>query len=132
MEKPAATEPMRLDRPSLAHEYLFLFAKSEDYATRNPGEKWWGRSVWNIGPDQNADHPATMPRELVRRCVVSSSKPGDLILDPFGGSGTTGHVAIATGRRAVLVELNPAYLDYARTRIDTAMGLGPGSLFANV
>jgi site-specific DNA-methyltransferase (cytosine-N4-specific) len=129
-EKPAATEPERLDRPSLSHEYLFLFAKSEHYATRNPGEKWWGSSVWRIGPNLNGDHPATMPRELARRCVVSSSKPGDLILDPFGGSGTTGHVAIATGRRAVLIELNPEYLEMGRTRVATAMGRGPGSLFA--
>jgi site-specific DNA-methyltransferase (cytosine-N4-specific) len=129
-EKPSATEPERLDRPSVAHEYLFLLAKSETYATRNPGETWWGRSVWNISPDRNTDHPATMPCELVRRCVVSSSRPGDLILDPFAGSGTTGRVAIATGRRAVLIELNQAYIEYARGRIDEAMGRGPGSLFA--
>lgn len=116
-EKLSAVEPVRLDRPSSSHEYLFLFAKSETYATRDPGEKWWQASVWRVPSDVCADHPATMPRELARRCVVASSSRGGIVLDPFGGAGTTGLVAEQEGRRAVLIELNPQYAAMARRRI---------------
>jgi site-specific DNA-methyltransferase (cytosine-N4-specific) len=131
-EKPNAGEPERLDRPSLSHEHVFLFAKAADYKTRNPGESWWHHSVWRIPPAKTLDHPATMPYELARRCVVSSSSLGDLVLDPFGGSGTTAHACIGTGRRCVSIELNPEYVAIAQARIDEAMGRGPGSLFASV
>jgi DNA modification methylase len=131
-DKPSATEPVRQDRPSCAHEYVFQFATSEGCAARDPGEAWWQRSVWRIAPDLNPDHPATMPKELARRCVVSSSIPGGLVLDPFGGSGTTGHAAICEGRRAVLIELNDEYARAARERAAEACGLGAGSLLAAV
>ena len=127
-EKPSAAEPARLDRPSVSHEYVYLFAKSEDYATRGPGERWWNSSVWRIPPDLSADHPATMPLELARRCVAASSSPGGVVLDPFGGSGTTGVAAVAADRRAVLLELNPEYAAIARRRVAEAMGMGAGSL----
>lgn len=51
-------------------------------------------------------HFATFPEELVRRLIMAASKPGDLILDPFGGSGTTGKVAMELGRRCVLLDRN--------------------------
>jgi site-specific DNA-methyltransferase (cytosine-N4-specific) len=129
-EKPSAVEPVRLDRPSSSHEYLFLFAKSEDYATRNPGESWWNSSVWQVPTESHPDHPAAMPRELVRRCVVAYSSPDDVVLDPFGGSGTTGHAAVENDRRALLLELSPAYAAIARRRVAEALGMGRGSLLA--
>ena len=51
-------------------------------------------------------HFATFPEELPRRCILAASRPGDLILDPFGGSGTTGKVAMELGRRSVLLDVN--------------------------
>jgi site-specific DNA-methyltransferase (cytosine-N4-specific) len=129
-EKPAAAEPERADRPSVCHEYLFLFAKSERYAVANPGEPWWAKSVWRIAPDVNPDHPATMPEELVRRCVVCSSKPGDVVMDPFAGSGTVGKVAVCHDRRAVLVELNEGYYATALARLRHAAGHDAGQLFS--
>jgi len=53
--------------------------------------------------------------ELVIRCLQAASKPGDLVMDPFGGSGTVGQVAFNMGRRFVLLDL--AYQDLARKRI---------------
>jgi DNA modification methylase len=47
---------------------------------------------------------------------LAGSKPGDVILDPFAGSGTTGKVAIELGRKAILIELNPEYMRLARAR----------------
>jgi site-specific DNA-methyltransferase (cytosine-N4-specific) len=116
--KETATEPPRLDRPSTAHEYLFLLTKAETSSVRDPGEPWFRSTVWTIRPQPSwVDHPAVMPAELARRCIVCSTAPGDLVLDPFGGSGTTGLAADRIGRDALLIELNPAYAETARRRI---------------
>ncbi len=123
-DKMVATEPPRIDRPSTAHEYLFLLAKSERYKVRNPGEAWFLSTVWTIRPQPSyTGHPAVMPAELARRCIVSSTEPGDTVLDPFGGSGTTGMVADGLGRDAVLIELNPDYAAAARVRVDSVAGM---------
>lgn len=117
-DKTVAPEPPRRDRPSMSHEYLFQLSKSGDSATRDPGEPWFRSSVWSVRPQPRAeDHPAMMPAELVRRCIVSSSGKGGLVLDPFGGAGTTGLVADRLGRNAILIELNPEYAEMARRRI---------------
>lgn len=121
--KPRANEPPRLDRPAISHEYLFLFSKENDSRARDPGEDWWHSSVWEITPEGSAGHPAMMPRELVRRCIVSATSPGDTVMDPFGGSGTTGLVADQLGRDAVLIELNPEYATFARNRISDDAGM---------
>lgn len=121
--KPAAVEPMRLDRPAVSHEYLFQFSASEHYAVRNPGELWWGHSVWKIQSESVEGFPAAMPSELVRRCVVASSQPGDTVLDPFSGSGTTGVVALRLGRSFVGVELTPEHHALACDRIGSAAPL---------
>jgi DNA modification methylase len=81
-------------------------------ATRNV------RSVWTIATrPYTGAHFATMPPELAERCILAGSAPGDTVLDPFAGSGTTGAVAVGHGRSAVLIELNPDYLQLARERI---------------
>jgi site-specific DNA-methyltransferase (cytosine-N4-specific) len=127
-DKMVATEPPRIDRPSTAHEYLFLLSKREQYRVRDPGEPWFLSTVWSVRPSgQQIDHPAAMAPEIARRCIVSSSSPGDTILDPFGGAGTTGLVADRLQRNAVLIELNPTYIDIARRRI-----VGDAPLFAEV
>lgn len=76
------------------------------------------RTVWSI-PAQpyRGAHFATFPEELARRCIVAGSAPGDTVLDPFGGSGTVGQVATGNGRNAILIELNPAYVELAHARI---------------
>ncbi len=68
------------------------------------------RDVWTIATALFADaHFATFPPELPALCIRAGSRPGDLILDPFMGSGTTAEVATALGRRWTGYELNPAY-----------------------
>lgn len=111
------SEPPRLDRPSTSHEYLFLLAKQEVYRASNPGAAWWGSTVWTIRPDMSSAHSATMPEELVRRCLLVGSRPGDVVLDPFAGSGTTLAVAKRLGREWLGIELNPDYIALAEKRI---------------
>jgi DNA modification methylase len=76
------------------------------------------RSVWPIATQPySGAHFATMPPALAERCIKAGSKPGDIVLDPFGGAGTTGLVADRLGRSATLIELNPEYARLARERI---------------
>lgn len=69
------------------------------------------RNVWRIVPDGGQRwHPAPFPAEIPRRAIILSTWPGDLVLDPFAGSGTTLRVAHALGRRAIGVELSESYV----------------------
>jgi DNA modification methylase len=76
------------------------------------------RSVWTVNTKPySGAHFATFPPELIEPCILAGSRPGDVVLDPFGGSGTTGAVAVGHGRRAVLCELNPEYAALAVERV---------------
>jgi DNA modification methylase len=119
IKKTAMPESVK-NRPTNATEDVFLFAKASGYyydhkAVREPtGANL--RNYWTLGPDPTTyGHPAAFPRELARRCILLGSRPGDLILDPFGGSGTTGIAANEAGRDAVLIELNPKYASMAKS-----------------
>ena len=158
--KPNVMPSSAKDRPTLAHEHLFLLAKSRRYyfdlhAIKEPYDRplgrWGGpakrltdhvkpgshyaaahrarlmrpdergrhpRSVWTI-PTQPfpGAHFATFPPKLVEPCVRAGSRPGDLVLDPFCGSGTAGVVAQALDRRFAGIELKPEYCEMARRRI---------------
>ncbi len=82
------------------------------------------RSVWSINPAPYKEaHFATMPPELAGICMKAGTRPGDVVLDPFGGAGTTGLVANRLGRNVVLIELNPVYCELARARISREPGL---------
>ena len=68
--------------------------------------------VWNIKkPQKNDLHPTMKPVDLVERAIRNSSRPGDIVLDPFGGSGTTLIAAEKSGRIGWLIELDPKYVD---------------------
>jgi hypothetical protein len=76
------------------------------------------RSVWTVATaPYSGAHFATFPPALIDPCILAGSRPGDIVLDPFFGSGTTGQVAQALGRRWIGCELNPDYapLQEART-----------------
>lgn len=76
------------------------------------------RSVWWIAPAQYRDaHFAVMPEKLATICIAAGSRPGDTVLDPFGGSGTVASVATGMGRNSIYIDLNPAYLELAKQRI---------------
>lgn len=147
------------DRPTRAHEYVFLLTKRaryfydgdairEEFADarkgRSGGAKGRERNVGgradgyttpsNIDPSRNGGrnardvwtiatkpysgaHFATMPLELATRCILAGSRKGDLVLDPFGGAGTTALAALQHGREALLCELNPDYASLQRERL---------------
>jgi DNA modification methylase len=80
------------------------------------------RSVWTVPPKPyKGAHFAVMPPALVEPCVLSSSRPGDIVLDPFFGSGTTGSVAVQHGRQYLGCELNSEYRPLWEARIADAL-----------
>jgi DNA modification methylase len=80
---------------------------------RNPGD------VWSVATQPfTAAHFAVMPPALAERCILAGCRPGGTVLDPFAGSGTTGMVALRSGRRFVAIDLSAKYLDLAlKTRL---------------
>lgn len=114
------------DRFTMAHEYLFLFTKSERYyfdraATMESRKDGAGkknrRTVWNINTEPFPDaHFAVFPPALVRPCIQAGSRPGDIVLDPFFGSGTVGQVALELQRLGIGIELSEHFVEMARRR----------------
>ena len=93
------------------------FKNGRHYETRNR------RSVWTVAtrPYKGA-HFATFPPALIEPCILAGSRPGDVVLDPFMGSGTTAAVALQHGRQYLGCELNPAYQPLQDARIATSVG----------
>lgn len=83
------------------------------------------RTVWSLPLEgQSEAHFATFPTELAKRCILSGSKPGDVILDPFMGSGTTARVALSMGRQFIGCEINPEYISIQdRIGLQTGMAV---------
>lgn len=140
------------DRPTKAHEYMFLLSKSERYlydadaikeqgagrmdlgkmtspARLNQGGAWANtekttegrnkRTVWEVATAPYAGaHFATFPPKLIEPCILAGSRAGDMVLDPFNGSGTTGIVALKHDRRYIGVELNPEYVELSVPRLE--------------
>jgi len=126
------------------HEYILVFSK-ETFARpakavlppeRRPtitAEEFleFTKSVWRFGaePATKVGHPAPFPVELPYRCIQLYTYAGEVVLDPFMGSGTTAVAALKTGRRYVGYEVDPAYCRLAEKRIaaEGSRGGGAGS-----
>lgn len=128
--KPNAMPESVKDRPTRAHEYIFMLTKSERYrymreaVLEENGRN--RRSVWNVNTQAFPEaHFATFPPSLIEPCVLSSTREGDFVLDPFFGSGTVGEVAQRYGRRYVGIELHPDYVVMAARRLKA----GEGTIF---
>lgn len=115
------------DRPTRAHEYLFLFAKSERYhydyeallePANGTGVLRNRRTVWEVNTEAfPGAHFATFPPKLIEPCILAGSERGDMVLDPFFGSGTVGEVCLRLQRGFVGIELNAQYAQLARERL---------------
>ena len=159
------------DRPTSAHEKIWLITKSKKYyydadaikepcteSTKQRYKSGWNgnekrdfpgsqqnnfskyigtkkskqdalkgrnkRNVWTITtkPCKEA-HFATFPKDLIEPCIKAGCPEHGVVLDPFGGSGTTGIVAKSLNRTAILIELNPEYIKIAKNRVDKELGM---------
>lgn len=114
------------DRPTRSHEYVFLFSKSETYAYDSTALRGINgrnlRTVWDVNTQPFRDaHFATFPPALIEPCIALATQPGNLVLDPFLGSGTVGTVSLQMNRRFVGVEINPDYVAIAKRRLGGAV-----------
>ena len=75
------------------------------------------KSIWTISPKVNLPHPAPFPEELVEHCILATTKPGDVVLDPFMGIGTTALVAKRLGRRYIGFDISEDYTKIAEENI---------------
>jgi len=115
------------DRPTRSHEYIFLLSKSENYYFDNEaiqvdgvdGKKKNRRTVWDINTVPfNGAHFAVFPPELVKICLLSGTKQGQIVIDPFFGSGTVGQVCTLFERKCIGIDVNPAYLEIFHNRMN--------------
>ena len=110
------------DRCTKSHEYVFLLSKNQNYyfdvnAIKEPTRR--KRSVWNIqNKPYRGSHFAVYPPELIEPCIKAGSEEGDIILDPFMGSGTTAMVAKELGRDYIGCELHEDYGKLIQKRLN--------------
>ena len=130
----ASKEPAVSEKPAgnKRHKYADAYADgtSEEHRTKAglvalAGVEWETRnrrSVWTVAtrPYKGA-HFATFPPALIEPCILAGSRPGDIVLDPFMGSGTTAMVALQQGRQYLGCELNPDYGPLQQQRIISAL-----------
>ena len=126
--KPNAHPESVRDRPTKAHETLFLLTKNQNYfydpeVECGPNRRRL-RTVWDVPTEprkrrygQADDHPAPMPMTLARRCLSLTSRKGDIVLDPYAGSGTTLLAARELERKWIGIELNPSFADLIERRM---------------
>lgn len=114
--KPNAMPEVVSDRPRRSTERVLLLTKSERYMCAcEPGMT----DVWDIPTTPSpVGHPAGFPLVLPTTCIAASARPGDVVLDPFCGGGTTGEAALEAGCRFVGVDTSEACLEGARGRLE--------------
>lgn len=91
-----------------------------NYRVTHPSNLWTDLTVPFWSMPENTDHPTQKPEKLLAKIILASSRPGDMVLDPFLGSGTTSVVAKKLGRHFVGIELNELYCCWAEKRLEAA------------
>ena len=117
-----ATETILWAARNERSRHLFNYALMKE---ENGGKQM--KSLWSIQPPFRSEkrfgkHPTQKPIGLLDRIVRAASKPGDLVLDPFNGSGTTGVAAVLLDRAYIGIDLDPAYLELAMRRMQDPEG----------
>ncbi len=110
------------------HEYILVFSKGDFSRKKQDGKEntitkeqfmEWTKSVWHMNTEsaKKVGHPAPFPIELPHRLIQLYTFSGDIVLDPFMGSGTTAIAALQDGRKYVGYEIDPVYVELAKNRI---------------
>lgn len=119
-DRPDGTPQISGDRPGQGAEGIAVMHSRKCKPTWNGGGE---RGLWRYPRNkEDTGHPTAKPVRLMERLVTLFTNPGQLVLDPFMGSGTTGIACSNFGRRFVGVEIEPRYFDIACRRIEQAQG----------
>jgi len=114
------------------HEYIIVMSKGSFKRSKPPGREAtiskeefveFTRSVWRFPPEsaKRVGHPAPFPLDLPYRCIQLYTFKGDVVLDPFIGSGTTAVAAAMTGRHFIGIDINPEYVGIAQKRVEEVL-----------
>ena len=98
------------------------WSDSEDgkFRDTHPSNLWTDLTVPFWSMPENTDHPTQKPEKLLAKVILASTNPGDLVLDPFAGSGTTAVVAKKLGRRFTMIEADEQHCLTALKRLEMA------------
>lgn len=97
-------------------EFIFWIGGADAYFDK--GSALHQKQIWAVFPKKETNHPAPFPIELPENCILACSKEGDIVLDPFMGSGTTALAAKKHNRHYLGVELNPDFIKEAEKRLN--------------
>ena len=100
-------------------EHIYWLCKDKPRVYRDAIQPEYKTEVWIISPEKQKKHPAPFPKQLVRNCIQLSTVEGDMVLDPFMGSGTTAMVAKKNSRAYIGCELHEDYASLQSERIST-------------
>jgi DNA modification methylase len=124
-------------KPVPVTEYILVYRKHTDklidwnirahpdkklVAESKIGDDYERTNIWRIKPAHDPRHPAVFPLELAEKVIRYYSFKGDVVMDPFVGIGTTGKAPAMLGRRFVLIEQNPRYVDIIREEVKSWLG----------
>lgn len=98
-------------------EHIYWLVKAKPKTFKENIDKEYQSEVWSINPDRGNKHPAPFPEKLVETCMRLTTSEGDLVFDPFLGSGTTAVVSKKLARNFIGVELDSIYIDMAKVRL---------------
>lgn len=104
-------------------ERIYWLTKNKPIVYRSQVDKDFISEVWCFSAKTCKDHPAPFPLELPTNCINLTTKPNDIILDPFMGIGTTGLAALNTNRNFIGYELDKKYFEIARERLNDCINL---------
>jgi DNA modification methylase len=106
--------------PNIMTEHIIVVRRPGPHqgVSQSVPKEWW-ENIWDLAPTppRTIEHPAPFPEDLPHRLIRMLTEPGDLILDPFNGSGTTTKAAFQLGRESVGFDLSATYTEYARKRL---------------
>lgn len=122
--KPDATPQLNGQGPAQGAENFVCAWGGAGHSSWNAGGKRGVYTHYTNNAERTGLHPTEKPRRLMSEIIADFTNPGDLICDPFMGSGTTGVAAVMADRRFVGIELNETYFDLACKRLDLAQRQG--------
>ena len=101
------------------NEYIFWIKKTNDAKPNFYRDKaFYKKNIWDMSPDSSNEHPAPFPILLASNCIMATTQEGDMVYDPYMGSGTTALACIAYKRNFIGSELNIDYVKLAEKRLN--------------
>lgn len=99
-------------------ERIFWLIKDKPKVFRKQMPEEFKKDIWIIPPRPNKNHPAPFPEKLAENCILLTTQPGDVVYDPFNGSGTTIYVADKLDRHGIGTEIDPTYVQLTEDRLN--------------